>query len=261
MKSTMNWALTLGLLLSGAAWAQDAAAETKPAEATPAAPAAEKNPEVVKIEEACIKAWGARKSMTANLLMSMSMTAAPGMSMNGEGKGWVKMLRKDGLVMSRVELEQNIVQKMGENEQKLQSKVINVTDGKVAYTLTEQMGQKMCIKNKPENAQAFDPADMFKSLRMQFKLTALPEEKLDGEEVFVIEGTPRELTPGNPVTKLRVLIGKAHGMVLKQTIFGTDGAPMQTITYEDVKFDGPVDAAVFKFEVPEGVQVIDQTGA
>lgn len=264
MNKTWTAALMIGLFAVSTTWAEEAAtktdapqakaAETKPAEA-------KKNAELEAIQQACMKLWNKRKSVTANLASEMN-TTGPGFTMSGTGTGTMKMLRKDGVTMSRMVLSQKMTHKMGDQEQTIEQDIETVSDGKVSHVLTKGMGMQQCIKMDPENAMDFSPMHMFKSLQEQFDLAVKPEEKFNEAEVYVIEGTPKASAQANPmIQKMRLLISKEHGIMLQQQFLGPDGKPINTFTITDVKLDVPMDAAVFDFKVPEGVQVIDQTGA
>jgi hypothetical protein len=133
MKKSWILALTIGTIATGFAWAEEATAD-KPA-------ATAEDPRLAEVEAACIKAWGEPKSMTANIEIEMNLTM-PGISMTGEGSGWVKMMREGELIKSRAEFTQNMTQKMGDNEQKMQSKTTTVSDGKYAYSLSETMARR-----------------------------------------------------------------------------------------------------------------------
>jgi outer membrane lipoprotein-sorting protein len=253
MKKSWILALTIGTIATGFAWAEEATAD-KPA-------ATAEDPRLAEVEAACIKAWGEPKSMTANIEIEMNLTM-PGISMTGEGSGWVKMMREGELIKSRAEFTQNMTQKMGDNEQKMQSKTTTVSDGKYAYSLSENNGQKMCVKVDATKNQTQEPEEMFKTLREQYVLKVLPDEKMDGVDVYVIEGTNKPGTPANPMmSKIMIRIGKKHGMIVQQQMINNEGKPVQSMRYKDIQFDVPVDKSNFEFTPPEGVQVIDQTKA
>ena len=272
MNKTWTLALTIGLFAVGVTWAEEAATSTdKPAataaEEKPAAaatPAAEEtpasNPEIDKIEKACVEAWGNHKSMIA-IVETASNMSGPNFSMSANGTGKAQALHKDDLFMSRMEMKMQVVRKMGENEQKMEQEMLNVSDGKVAYTLLSGMGQKQCFKANASNSNDFLPEQLFDALQEQCTLTVKPEAKLDGAEVYVIEGTPKNPSPMDPTKLVRVLLSKQYGIMLQQQALDSAGKPINTITFKDIKVDVPIEASVFEFEVPEGVQVIDQTGA
>jgi outer membrane lipoprotein-sorting protein len=249
MHKHLIWTLMAALLTAPLALADDHAEK----------PEAAADAEMAKIEKAVIAAWKSYKSMTADMEMTTNVSMA-GVSMTGQGSGKMMMSREGDTIKARMELENTMTQKMGETENKMEQSMLTVSDGEVAYTMTEQMGAKTVVKMDAEKSgQSFNPEDSFKQLREQFELKALPEQTVDGRKMWVIEGTPKQPAMAAQISKMEQYIDQQTGVTMKQIMYGADGSPMQTMTIKNVKFDEKIDDAMFKFDVPEGVQVIDQT--
>jgi len=197
--------------------------------------------------------WKEIKSLSATVVMSTTM---PGVSMKMEGP--YEFMMKDGKQCFRMETKMQ--QSFG--DQKMEMTGLYVCDGDVMYMLTENMGQKSCMKMKPDASQMQSPAaeNMFESLRQQMDMSVAPDEKVDGKDAYVIQGKPKTQASMPGVTLTKVYFDQKTGMMLKTVGLGADGSTVSEMTYKDVKLNPAISADRFKFEAPEGVPVMDMTG-
>lgn len=215
------------------------------------------------VEKKICEQWQQRKSMTAKMTMEMRMEQ-PGMTMESIGEGTNEMLRKGDKILSRMELKNNMVQKVGDQEMKMSSEVITIIDGDFAYTLQIQnrMDQqiKTAFKTNIDPQMSGDPKLMFEQLAKDNELELAPEETVDGRKVFVIVATPKQKLnyPGAP-TKIVYQFDQKDGYLVKMVTYATGDKPLTTMTFSEVKLDVDIDPSRFVFEVPEGVEVLDQT--
>lgn len=209
------------------------------------------------VEKEIIRKWKEVKSMTAKVTMDSEFKQGS-MAMKSTMKSDVEYLRQEGKMLSRLEGETEMVQKMGETEQKLSMPMLAVCDGEVTYTLMERMGQKICVKAKAE-AQSLAGEAMFKALRDQHNLTLADDQEINGEKCWVIHATPK--TPGRPgeAAKVAYCIRQKDGATVQMLGYDADGNTIMTATFSDIKFNVKLDPQRFEFKVPEGVQVMDMT--
>jgi len=215
--------------------------------------------ELATVEKKLTAAWKKHKSMTAEFTMVTKMEQ-PGFVMESKTEGTQEVMKKGDQLLFRLELATSTVQKVGDQETKSEQKVTMVSDGTYAYTLSEMMGQKTVVKTKVDPQSVGDPQAMFKFLRKDHTLKLLPEETIDGKKVFVIEATPKQAQPMAPSKSVYYFL-QDDGALVKLVASDQAGKPMTTMTYTDVKSDVKIDPQRFVFKAPEGVQVIDQTGA
>lgn len=211
--------------------------------------------ELAEIQKKMAASWDKLKSYSANMKMSTSMPAGKGVyKMESEGK---ILIAKDG---DKVRYRQELVSKQtqpGQNEPS-KSTMLAVCDGDIIHVLTENAGQKMVMKQNVNAMPSPDPMTMIKTLQKTQELKVMPDESVDGQAVYVLQAVPKEAAGG--AGKSLVYVAKNTGMVVKMVMYGPDGKPTSTTTYENVKLNADVPAEQFKFEVPEGVQVMDMTG-
>ena len=274
-KTRMITSALLALLMTSAvAFAQQEqkpsdqpVAQTQPAkplatpagEATQAEPAKE-DPAVNKLVEQLVAKWKDHKSMSADMHIDMAAEQG-GQKLSVEGTGRCEIARTDDSKKVRFELTQNMKMGEGDAAMEMERKLITIDNGTVVYTMVEQMGQKQVYKanSGDQNIPQFGGDSMFEALRAENSLKVLPDEKVDGKDVAVIEATPRQQNPGVRIAKSVLYFDKDLGAMVRMESFDPSGQKVQTVTFNDVKLNPDLAADRFEFEVPEGVQVIDQT--
>lgn len=236
MKMTTRW-MALSMLLSAATLACGA--------------------DLDSIQKQLQAAWSKHKTMSAKLTISGHMEMA-GMSMDTKGDGTIELLRDGDSARSRTELKIAMIQKQGDQENKMEQTVLSITDGEFAHTLTDMGGQKRAMKGPVTAQMTGEPKAMFAELQKDLTLKVLPEEKVDGKKVYMIEAAFKEKPPMGP-TKLVMTFDQEMGVLVKFAQLTDDDKPMQTMTFSDFKFDEKIDPDRFKFKLPEGVQETDMS--
>jgi len=177
-----------------------------------------------------------------------------------ETNGNYTYLRKDEKTYVHADMTTN----MDAGMMKTTSKSKMVVDGEFMWvhtdSVTEVNGQKMpqetVMKNKIDN-KLLDPASMENMKNYELKL--LPEEKISGNEAWVIEGTPKDAAMKAQQGRVVSWYDKKTGLPLKMAVYTPDGKALSTTTFSDIKVDEKVSPGMFKFEPPAGVQVMDMT--
>jgi outer membrane lipoprotein-sorting protein len=146
-------------------------------------------------------------------------------------------------------------------EMKVNQASLLVSDGEFDYTINETLGNKQVFKGRPKKSLEFEPTQMFKYMREQSELKLLPEEKLEGEDVYVVETRPKKPTPNAPIARSLYYFSKETGAPLRMVSKNDKDEDVQIMQFSALEFDARIDPDRFKFEAPEGVKVIDQTSA
>ena len=203
--------------------------------------------------------WKNVKSMSAKMTMDSEMKQG-GMEMKSNMTAAVAYLRQGDKLLSRLEGEMDMVQKMGETEHKMNMPILAICDGELTHTLMERMGQKMCVKSKAE-PQSLAGDALFKALHEKQNLTLAPDEEVDGQKCWVIQATPLEQAatqPGEPA-KTVYYFRQKDGATAQILGYDAEGNKTTTAKFTEIKFDEKLDPANFEFKAPEGVQVMDMT--
>lgn len=207
--------------------------------------------EVADVEAKIMEAAGKVKSMRAKLHATTQMEN-PHMQMQSESKGSLELVVKDGKTLTRTEVKTQSRHKIAGQESKSDVTSLMICDGDHAYSLTEQEGGKTAIKSKmtPGQTSLADKA-YFIDLHAKNEVKKLPDEKVGGNEVYVLEATSKLPESG----KSMMYFCQKTGMLLKQVVMTPDGKPFQTSEFTDVEVNIDLPAERFKFTAPEGVTV------
>ena len=165
-------------------------------------------------------------------------------------------------VLSHIESKTTSEQKIGEMNQNTKITSLDISDGAIAYSLTDAGGQKTAAKRKfdPKNQPSpFDAMAMFKMIEEHFNLKLLPDETVDGKSMYVLEMTFKEPQPGMPISKTKLYYDKSTAIAVKSISYDEKGKAVGTMTTSDVKIDATVPQDHFVFKVPVGVDIVDNT--
>lgn len=185
-----------------------------------------------------------------------------GMSMKSTVDAIGAMARKGDKVLSRVEQESVSIRKMGDEEQKTESKSLTISDGEYTYTLMENTGQQQAVKQKidPETqASMFDPAKMLEQFEEAYLLKLLPAESVNGKPAHVIEMTPKDENMREYMGRSVLYFDQESGLGVKTLTYNNDGKVTGTTEMTDIKINADVSPDMFVFKAPPGVEVVEQT--
>jgi len=178
-----------------------------------------------------------------------------------------QIVLKDG---QRAGVLMNMKQKMTIGEGTT-SDTLMVNDGEFLWTEMPhpQMGVAV-IKNKPGAGKA-QTADT-KQMRDRYDLKLVGEEEFDGQQMWVLEGTPKNKAPAAPAAvgphgmgqqgepgKVRFYIGQKDLMCHRFRDYDKDGNEQADMQFTNLKVNGALDPALFKYTPPEGALIMDMT--
>lgn len=210
------------------------------------------------VQKKIVEAWNKHKSLTAKLTTVTQMDLGGGTSMNGTGQGTYEFMKQGGKLLSRLELNNTIVQKQGGDETKLEQQLLMISDGETSHTLSNVFGERRAVKSRVPAHQTGEPKALFERLRQENVVKLLPDSTVDGRKVYVIELTPKRLAPGFPQKQI-LSFDQESGFMLKIEGRGENDLPLTAMTYGDIKLDQAIDPDRFKFTLPAGVELIDDT--
>lgn len=210
------------------------------------------------VEKKLVEAHSKIKSYTSKTKTTQSFDMGGGNKMSSDYGGTVEWKRDGEKTKFRTEMKGTTIQNMGGTENKMDVSVLMVSDGDALYTLSEQMGQKMATKQKPDTAMTGDPKKLFEKIKADNEVKVLPEEKVDGAAAVVLEVTPKSADQ-SPIAKSVMYFAKDTGINVKVVGKDKDGKEVFTNSVSDVKTSVDIAADRFVFKAPEGVQVMDMT--
>ena len=174
--------------------------------------------------------------------------------------GPIEMMKAGDKELSRIEMTSKMDMGAGAAATSMESKSLTIDDGEFMWMLQERMGQKMVVKMNSGKQRRMGGKQMFQTMREMYELKLLPDEKIDGRSVYVLEGIPKQPMPQMPIKNVLTYLDKEYGTMVKMVSNNADGQAVQTMTFTDIKLNPKLDPKRFVFEVPEGVPVMDQTG-
>jgi len=144
-----------------------------------------------------------------------------------------------------------------------------VNDGEFLWMETRhpQMGV-MVMKNKADAGNS-PPADPQK-FRDQYDLKLAGEEEFDGQKMWVLEGTPKEKAADAPPAggmgpqalkpaKVHIYIGQKDLLCHRFRSYDKEGNETADVQFTNIKVNGALDPALFKYTPPPGARVMDMT--
>jgi outer membrane lipoprotein-sorting protein len=210
------------------------------------------------VQKKITEAWNKQKSLTAKLTTATQVDLGGGNTMSGTGQGTYEFMKQGGKLLSRFELKDTIVQNQGKEETRMEQERLMISDGETAYTLSAIFGEQRAMKTRVQPSQTGEPKALFEQLRQQGEVKLLPDGTVEGRKVYVIEVKPKITTPGSP-TKQLLYFDHDSGFMIKIEGRGDNDLPLTSMTYVDIKLGQPIDPDHFKFKLPEGVELIDDT--
>jgi outer membrane lipoprotein-sorting protein len=194
-------------------------------------------------------------SVEAKLLLQVEL-GNPSQPVTNIGQGTYEQLNVGDVIKFRMDLKNKVVTETNNKTIEIgQSSISVVSNGQSVFTLTEKMGEKTAVKNLSRPNQSFAASQFFfDSLFRENFVQLLPDEKVDGKEVWVIESRPK--MGGQPAKTIHYIL-KDCGLRVKTTGHDPSGARIQHSLLTEIKLDQPPKPARFVFKAPPGVSVVD----
>ncbi len=139
-------------------------------------------------------------------------------------------------------------------------KMTMIYDGQFVYHITQQGGQKMAMKMRPNQGRqkiTMEPNGL-DQMEKDYDLTLLPDEKVHGKKVWVMQAKLKKgQAEAGAFDRMVVYCDQATGMLVKTVSYDKSGKVVATMEVTDVAENVKIPDSQFK--VPAGVQVMDMT--
>ncbi len=201
------------------------------------------------LEQTITRMWTEHRSMTFRFNEDSRMVVPDRHSFKAEGTR--EIVRHGEVTKSRSESTYLEVRDVEGKEVRTDPKrALNICDGKYRYNHIE--GESTAGKWPADDCE--HPVRRFLWLKDRYDLKLAPDEKIDGQDAFVVEVSRK----GVPFREW-LLYYRKDGALLKQINFDFDKTIRSTIVYRDIQFDVPLEPRRFAFVAPEGVRVEERT--
>jgi outer membrane lipoprotein-sorting protein len=193
----------------------------------------------------------------------LKMTAAQGdRKMISNGHIVSKNIMKDDKTIEKTLMNYKMSMEMGQG---MKMDMLMVNDGEFVWTEMKgsMMPQVMVTKAKSTKAMGErDPLDNVKKMWDTWDLKVTGEDTLDGQKMWVLEGTLKEgKTPAGKMqqqgTKVKMWLGQDDNFTHRFIVYDDKGNELGDTTFSNVKLNGKVDDGLFKYTPPAGAKVID----
>jgi outer membrane lipoprotein-sorting protein len=209
------------------------------------------------VEKTIIEKMGSYQSYRAKITSTQNMQNAQ-MKLDTQSDMTYECLKKGDLWLYRTEGKTKTASVIGGQEQKQDTTMLIVYDGKFVWTLTETDGQKNVMKAPP--SAGFSPLmdkTYFENQHKDYELKLLPDETVDGKATWPVQATPRQAVAEGGAATMITYFDKETGISVKSVGKDSGGKVILTTVTSDVKVNAPLAAERFVFKAPEGVPVMD----
>ena len=188
------------------------------------------------VEKQLSAKWDKVNTLTATLRGSMSVNMLfPQLGIEGSFPANGKLIyRRNGAADSvRVELGSDLSQGVP------LARFLGVLEGNQAYTETTLLGEVSkdpILPATPENgAAAPGGRSLFRALHAHFSLAVDSTQKLNGKDVYVINGVPKNASEMDPLAQLRLYFDTATGIVLYATGFDKNRVALAVLEITEIR--------------------------
>ncbi|TWT44076.1 hypothetical protein RAS1_04820 [Phycisphaerae bacterium RAS1] len=211
------------------------------------------------IEKKIDEAYKKITSYSAKMTIDSKTDSGQGMSFAYQSKGSQEFLRKGGKLYYRYEAQDATTTNMSGKEEKTEAKSLVIGDGEFTWMLREELagankGTKTCTKTK-----ATPDTNGFKEMKQMMTLKALPDEKVDGVDCWVVEAKVNMPAGTPPAGRSVMYYRKDSGLASKVVQFDGNDKQVGTTLLTDIKLNAGGDESQYKFTPPAGVTVQDLT--
>lgn len=129
---------------------------------------------------------------------------------------------------------------------------VKIYNGNKKYVYTP-LAKKVYVSQSDRSGMFFSVEE----LKNRSNLTYVDETKLNGADVYVFEMDFDILNLQNP-NKMTVYIGKDDGILRSVEEISGEGNKVSEMNVTKIETNNSIDANMFEFDVPEGVEVIER---
>lgn len=214
--------------------------------------------ELRKVEKKLLEMVPKFKTFSATLTLKVDFSGPQSWD-RSDGKGTVEYSIQDDKVLSRVEMTSESIATIGSSEIKSRDIHTLYGDGKYIFDVGETNGQKMAFKMNSDPMQSAVPnRALFDVLRTEYETKVLPDEKLDGKDVWVIEARPKD-TEKTPAARMVSYFRQDVPLMVKTVSYDKFDRPFQWTTLTEIKIDPKIDPERFVFKRSPDFEYYDTT--
>lgn len=201
------------------------------------------------------------KSYAAKTKAMTDTEFGPGHTQKTEMTGTMEWVRKGDKALMRSDTKCNTTKTEGGQTTSTPSTITTVMDGEFYYMLTEEGEKKTVVKSHAPATHTYHPKGIFDQFRSYFDIKLLPDEKIGGHDCYVFEMKMKPMEGMPPSGRQLMYYEKKHGLNIKSEGFDANEKLISSSLSSDIKVNVDISAERFKFEIPEGAQVMDSTAA
>ena len=170
------------------------------------------------------------------------------------GIGAYACIKKNGKLTIRRDMVNTILPGVGPATRERTSTIIS--DDEFTYILTEEDGKKSAQKMETDKNEIVRVGGraLFDQLKSIYELELKPNLVVEGREVYIITGRPREGTGRHAFG-----FDREWGVMVQWRIENESGLSSRTITFSHIRLNPEFDESHFEFQLPDGVQMFDMT--
>ncbi len=199
------------------------------------------------------------KSYTAKTEGMTDTEFGPEHTYKAEMVGTTEWLRKGEKALLRSETKHKTIETEGGKTTTTLSTVTTVDDGKFLWMLNEEQEQKTVTKSQSSAAHMYHPKGYFEQFKAYFNIKLLEDAEVNGDDCHVFEMKMKPMEGVPPSGRQLVYFQKKHGIHVKSEGFDASGKLISSSVSKDIKINVDIGAERFKFEIPQGAQVFDNT--
>lgn len=195
------------------------------------------------------------QSYTAKLSTSQEFQRRDGGRTHSRVEGTIEWMRQGDQYLYRSDIRGTSTHSLDGQESKIDSQTTMISDGEWFYTVSQQRGETMAIKQKADPTVRGDISTYLHAMSRDQEAKLVGKEKVDDRECDVIELVPR--APGDsPIVRTLVYYDRATGLNIQTLGKGKNDEVIYRSRVTDLKLNEEINPARFVFEAPPGVEVM-----
>lgn len=139
------------------------------------------------------------------------------------------------------------------------STTTTVSDGQRVVSLSDHDGMVRAVQRRADVTVTPDLRAMFEQLREDNHLNRLPDVKVGVNDCYAIQVIPK-VRKGSDLIQTMIYFRKDIGLDMLTVVYGRDNKVLFTSTTTNVRLNPQLPEDRFVVTLPEGVELVDETG-
>ncbi len=210
---------------------------------------------LAEVEQRLVAQHQKVRSYTARLSTSQEYQRRDGGRTDSRVEGTIEWMRKGDQYLYRSEIRGTSIHSLDGQESTIESRSTMISDGEWFYTVSQQRGETVAIKQKVDPTVRGDIATYLHAMGKDHEARLLGNEKVDDRDCVVIELVPRK--PGDgPIVRTLVYYDTATGLNIQTQGKGKNDEVVYQSRVTDIKLNEEINPARFVFQAPPDVEVM-----